>query len=251
MKRTFLAALLLATTLTGCRIVPMGDIVTRNYDFADFDKIDAGYNFDIQITRAEAYSIAITTRENVFDRLSVTVSDRTLKINLKNPLLNLGATPQAVITMPALRGLDLSGASKASATGFNSGDDFSAEISGSSSLDIDMQTGNFKASLSGASDLNGRLEASGTSFDLSGSSHVTLGGSGGNITIDASGASRVNMNDFTVRDASIELSGSSDADIVINGRLDVALSGASTLRYGGNPTLGNLDITGGSSLKRR
>jgi hypothetical protein len=246
-------ALLMTASLAGCRRVPIpaaGDTVTRNYELKDFDKIEAGYAFDIEITRSDNFSIAITTGENVFQRLSVTVSDGTLKISLKNTILNLRASPRAVITMPVLRGLDISGASRATASGFRSGETFRGTVSGASSLDIDMETGDFRAELSGASGLSGHLAAAATDLDLSGASNVDLGGSGGNINIGASGASQANLGDFTVGDADIDFSGASRATMEISGRLNASLSGASSLHYRGNPTLGSLDITGGSSLER-
>jgi hypothetical protein len=54
-----------------------------------------------------------------------------------------------------------------------------------------------------------------------------------------------------VNDADINLSGASHTSLDINGRLDVTLSGTSSVRYGGDPKLGEFNITGGSSLTRR
>jgi hypothetical protein len=259
MKKTLLAALLVALAgsvimLAGCRVVEKpgaGETTTRNYDLANFDRIEAGHAFDIEITRSDNYSVVITTGENVFERLSVTVADGALKIDLDTPFFNLTHSPRAVITMPALRGVDLSGASDATATGFASGDDFATELSGASTLDIEVQTGRFEAELSGASGLKGNVTASGTDLDLSGASHVTLEGSGGDISVKASGASQIELEDYNVRNADIDFSGASHADMEIEGRMDVSLSGASSLRYGGDPTLGDLDISSGSSIKRR
>lgn len=68
---------------------------------------------------------------------------------------------------------------------------------------------------------------------------------------ELSGASRIRIEDYIVDDAVIDISGASSAEINAGGELDVTLSGASSLRYSGNPTLGDLNISGGSSLKRR
>jgi len=58
------------------------------------------------------------------------------------------------------------------------------------------------------------------------------------------------MENFSVGDLHIELSGASHAEAIVNGRLDADLSGASSLHYGGNPTLGSMETSGASSLKR-
>ena len=64
-------------------------------------------------------------------------------------------------------------------------------------------------------------------FDLSGSSNVTLTGSAQDVTIDASGSSDVDLTDFFVADADVEVSGSSTAIVKPSGRLGADASGAS------------------------
>jgi hypothetical protein len=59
------------------------------------------------------------------------------------------------------------------------------------------------------------------------------------------------LEDFPVFDAEIELSGASEAQVVLNGTLDADASGASRLYFGGNPTMGRIDLSGASSIKRR
>jgi len=54
-----------------------------------------------------------------------------------------------------------------------------------------------------------------------------------------------------VGNANIILSGASDGTINLDGRLDADLSGASTLEYIGEPTLGSLDISGASNLTKK
>jgi len=71
------------------------------------------------------------------------------------------------------------------------------------------------------------------------------------VSIGASGASRVKLADFSVADAKVNLSGASNATINASGRLDGDLSGASRLDYIGNPTLGRLSVTGGSTISRK
>jgi hypothetical protein len=54
-----------------------------------------------------------------------------------------------------------------------------------------------------------------------------------------------------VFDAEIELSGASEAEVVLSGTLNIDVSGASRLYYGGNPTIRQIDLSGASSIKRR
>ncbi len=260
MKRIIFAialipVLIAGLLLAGCTRVVIetdnGPTATRHYDIADFTSIEVGFAFELEVTPADTYSVTITAGENIFDYIDVSKLGDTLKIDVKNLIINFHTSPKVEITMPELQGLDLSGAVRGSARGFKSSRDFIGTLSGASTLDMDMETGNYKFEASGASRVTGRLEAADADFELSGASRVKLEGSAGNIKLDGSGASQADLADFTVNDADINLSGASHASLVINGKLDVTLSGASSLEYGGNPTLGNLNTTGGSELTRK
>ena len=58
-------------------------------------------------------------------------------------------------------------------------------------------------------------------------------------------------NDFPVNDADVEFSGASSGTINLSGRLDADISGASRLYYIGEPTMGNINTSGASSLSKR
>ncbi|OGO32751.1 MAG: hypothetical protein A2Z29_08055 [Chloroflexi bacterium RBG_16_56_11] len=244
-----LAVIILAAGCTRILIGDEGLLTTREYDFTDFTRIEAGSAFTLDIIPSDNFTIAITAGENTFKHINVVKTGDTLKIGLKGVGWTFDIDSlEARITLPVLRGVELSGAAEGRAIGFNSPQDTEAGLSGASRLDMDMETGSFKSELSGASRISGRLVASSSDFDLSGASRVSLSGSGGNFKLDASGASRADMDTFTVGDADISLSGACRASLVINGKLNASLSGASQLRYSGSPTLGKLDISGGSEL---
>ena|GEM_PF-3187969 len=59
------------------------------------------------------------------------------------------------------------------------------------------------------------------------------------------------LGDFSCRDADIRLSGASRGTIRATGTLDAALSGASSLGYKGNPTLGKVSTSGAASIKKQ
>jgi hypothetical protein len=199
-------------------------------------------------------------------------------------------TLEARITMPDLTGLEISGATKGTVRGFKSGNDLNARISGASTLDLDVETGNFISKISGSSKVTARIKSTSTDIEISGASKLTLDmdtgnfvyessgasdasgglkaasttihltgasemqftGSGGDLKLIGSGASEATLRGFNIEDADIHLSGATHADVDINGRLSVSLSGGSELRYGGNPILGDkMDITGGSRLEHR
>ena len=104
--------------------------------------------------------------------------------------------------------------------------------------------------LSGASILSGSINSGDLKVDLSGASRLSLTGRGGDLDADLSGASSIELDEFPLHDANIDLSGASSAKVNLDGRLDAKASGASSVRYQGEPTMGNLSISGASSVGR-
>lgn len=239
--------------LLGCtsirEITDSGPVISRDFDLADFTHVQVSNAFEIELIPSETYSVSITASENIFPHINVSKSGNTLTLGVKDVNINIGGlTLKAKVTMPELWKLELSGASRGEAQGFKSSHDFDLLLSGASTFDMDMETDSVDFKISGASEVTGHLEASDTRVELSGASILDIEGSAENTILQASGASEADLYNFTVNDADIELSGASDATIYINGRLDINLSGGSSLEFGGNPTLGDFNISGGSTL---
>jgi hypothetical protein len=263
MKKRILAlvlisVLLLPAVFIGCVRVDMaeksGPLSTQTYDNTGFTGVDVGSALDLDIKQGDAYSVTITAGKNIFDHIHVSQSGDTLKISVTGWSFGWWwgrSTPKVNITMPMLKYLELSGASSGTVNGFKSGEDFSTHISGASDLDIDMETGLFTAEISGASNIKGRLTATGSDITLSGASDITLTGSGGDLKLNGSGASTSALMYYPVNNASVDFSGASDGSLDISGRLDVKLSGASSLKYTGNPTMGEIDISDASDLDHK
>jgi hypothetical protein len=247
--------LISGAVLSGCTPVLIseknGPTTTREYDFTDFTGIEIGHAFELEVTPSDTYQVTITAGKSVLDHIDVSKVGSTLKIDMDHWLFNWHSSPKITISMPDLQELNLSGACKGNARGFKSSHDFKLFVSGASELDLDMEVGRLKSEISGASKVAGYLKASSSDIELSGASEVKLEGAGGNIILDGSGVSNFNLSGFAANDAGIELSGASHASLTINGKMDVSLSGASSLEYGGNPTMGRLDISGASDIEQK
>ena len=213
----------------GSGTIGSGDPETSVYDFSGFTCVQAGPAFKVEIVQSDSYSVEVTADDNLIHTLDVTVSGDELRIALE-PGGNSYKILEAAITMPALYAVELTAATQCEITGFDSSHDFAAVLSGASRLNGDITTGDAE-------------------FDVSSASSVDLGGSAGDIVVEASGASTVDLGGFPVNDADIKLSGASRAIVNLDGRLDADLSSASTLKYIGEPTLGDINISGASTLK--
>jgi hypothetical protein len=240
MKMNALAAVLIAlVALIACGPIVIGGGITgsgasetRTFDYTGFTRLDVGSAIPVEVTRADQFGISVTADNNLWPYVIVSKSGDTLRITLESGHSYLNTHIRAKVSMPALSAMDLSGAVSGTITGFSSESDF-------------------QGTLSGASKLTGDLTAGDVTLRLSGASSVTLTGSGTSLDANASGASSLNLDGFKVTNAEVTMTGASHGSLDVTGRLDVSLSGASSLQYSGNPTLGRQNISGASSLRSR
>ncbi len=260
MKRTYLA-ISLAITLTmvmllvGCASI--GSTVTETKEFSNFSSVDVENTFQVEIVQASSFSTTITVHKDLLDYISISQKGETLKIMLSphHPFTDFTRgqkTLKAKIAMPAISGLSLSGATRGTISGFKSTQSFRLNVSGASSLEInDIEVGNTEFDISGASKVTGSLKTSDARFVVSGASRVDLKGSANNFTLITSGASILDLLEFTVSTANVKLDGASEATVAVKEKLDAALSDASRLYFHGNPTMGNISVTGASTIKNK
>jgi hypothetical protein len=205
--------LLLAGLVPFSGVVGSGNLRTQEEALSDFAIVDVGSGFKVAITEASSYSVSITADDNLFDYIQVTMTGNTLTIRLEPVVILHASTLKAEIAMPDLKELQFSGGVNGTATGFVMLHDFRAELSGGSILRMD--------------------------------------GEAGDLFVECSGGSRLELSEFLVNNASIDFSGGSQGTINLDGRLDADLSGGSSLFYVGNPTLGDINTSGGSSVSQR
>jgi hypothetical protein len=213
-------------------LVGSGNLETEAYDFTDFTHVEIGSAFEFEIQQSSSYEISITADDNIMEYIQVSQVGQTLKIGLRR-FGPIGlVTLRASVAMPQLRGLTASGATRGTVSGFSSTEDLNIGVSGASRVTGDITAGNVV-------------------FDISGASSIQLEGSANDMDATASGASHLNLDDFVVNNADVNLSGASSGTVNLDGRLDANLSGASNLWYIGEPTMGDIDTSGASAVRKK
>lgn len=246
---------LIPVTGPGAEVAGSGRVVTKELQFTDFTAVHMGSAFQARITYSSSYRVSVTMDDNLFDYLQVSKEGEALAIGLKSgyEYRYQSLTLRAEIQLPDLYELQMGGATRGTVQGFSSSHKFVLLISGASSVEIaDTSAGDIEIDISGASRLSGSMTAIGdVRFTVSGAGAGTLGGKANSLLIVGSGASHAELSDFTVHDARVNLSGASQVTVNLDGRLDADLSGASTLLYIGEPTLGDISVTGGSTISKK
>jgi hypothetical protein len=261
MRRSAICMTILALTvgnllLTACvlqpvrAISPSGVVVTQVLDFAQFERISVRNAFQVNIRQGDRYSVIVEVDEAVLPYLQVIKQENTLQIGLERGIGVRGNMRlRAEVIMPRLTGIRASGASRADFAGFRSTDALEMQASGASTLQGAIDGGNTEIEASGAS----HVTLGGVYQELrvraSGASRITLTGEGQDASIHGSGASTVDMTGLPLANVSITASGASRVSVTTRGLLNADASGGSTVTYLGEPRMGTIQESGGSSVR--
>jgi hypothetical protein len=194
-----------------------GPVASVSRDLSGFDRVDARGMWQIDIKQGEAWDVVLAYPENAENRLDVRVENGRLVLEEKGRGWSWfgrsdDETLEAAVTMPALEGIDLSGASELTLSGF-SGDKL--EVTASGATQIDGSNGSY-----------------------------------GDLTLIVSGAGDVDLSEILVDDARVVLSGAGDIKLNMNGGvLAGSVSGAGQISYRGTVREENVVTSGFSSVK--
>ena len=228
--KTSTSLIFVAVLIAGCTAVRgSGEVMTIDVPVEGFSRLAISHSFEVNVTVGDEPSLTLRIDDNLEPNLSVGVTDDVLRIGLLPRTTVSNATLEADVTVTLLEAIEGSGAV---------GIHLSAPIVGSA---LDLQ-------LSGASELDGPMDIASMTGVMSGASEVTLSGRVGTLDIEASGASDLAMLDLEVDALRVNLSGASSAEVSVNDSIEASLSGASTLRYRGDPDVSTLDVSGASSI---
>ena len=109
---TVLAGVALLAAGCGSIIVGSGELVTREYDFQGFSRLDVSQQFEVEVTRGATHAVSVTVDDNLVERLRVKLDGDTLRIGLEGATAYQGTTQRATVILPELAGVELSGASQ-------------------------------------------------------------------------------------------------------------------------------------------
>jgi hypothetical protein len=236
MKKLQMTSALLFTLLflgiTSCGILQQTvaplDSKEKVYNVKDFDYLDMGNSFHINVLKSSNFNVKVTGDSRDIDDLIVEERNGTLKIYFRNNWAIRRYRLDIDIEMPTLKGVDFSGASTSSVKGF------------------DNSTA-MKILLSGASKGVFLTSAKTYDIDLSGASTLEIEGKSQKIYGEMSGASTLNAFSTDVEEASLNLSGASSGRVSVAQQLKVRASGASKVRYRGNAKVDS-DLSGSSQV---
>ncbi|MCH7514557.1 MAG: PspC domain-containing protein [Bacteroidetes bacterium] len=188
----------------------------EEFDFSDYDEVVVNGAFEVRFIQSEEYRLILNGQKNDISKIILHVDDHQLSIKHDRDLINYKRYQnriKIIIGLPALKSLELRGAIKAFAKGFDE-ERVKIILKGASEADIDM-------------------DAYEIDIDLAGASRLTITGSGHEMTARLSAASMLDAYDFRVDDARIDASVASSAKVYVTKNLDIHASIISDVKYRG------------------
>lgn len=192
------------------KIKGSGNFVTEKRQVSDFTKVDVSGAFEVEIIAQKDFAVEVDADDNLLKIIKTEVKGDTLEIG-RDKSFSSRHRIKIRVYAPNIEDLDVSGASKINLVNINN-ESLNIETSGASSVKIKGQTEN--------------------------------------LTLDMSGASQIEAKDLSAKQVSVDGSGASQANIFVSETLSADLSGASQVKYSGNPTEINKNTSGGSCLKQ-
>jgi hypothetical protein len=224
----------------------------------NFSAINVSSAIDLYLTQGTSCQIAVSASDNeIRDRIKTYVEDGTLFIKMEyaKGWKNLNKwgnnNLKAYVSVDELMALTGSGASNIHLLTKVSSSKLLLKLSGASDFKGDIQADFLSVHLSGASDYKGSLNANALSVDLSGASSIELKGEVENVSLELSGASDAKLFDLSSKNATVDCSGASTANINVANTLKAHASGASDINYKGEPINKEINKSGGANIRQK
>ncbi len=225
MKKISLAIFILALTIglifsTNCGLGGINNFTgvkgsgtskTEQRNVTGFREIEAGGAVNLEVDAQKDFGVTVEADDNLLEYIKTEVSGDTLKIYSEgkiSPTTKLNVK----ISMPAIEGLDISGASDAKIM---------------------------------------NVKADSLKLKASGASEIIINGEAKELKADASGASEINAENLRAENADVDASGASSANVLATNELNVEASGASKISYTGEPKNIKQNASGASSINKK
>jgi hypothetical protein len=235
MKKLLLIPSLAILAFSSCdfnRVKGDGHVVSKSFNQTGFKNVDASSSMDVILKQGTDYSVKIDAEENILQLIDVRKEGDKLIVGFKD---NISASPtkdiKVYITAPEFHELEGSGACTFSNNGV-------------------LASNELKLDLSGACNTHLNVDVKKLDIEASGASEIEVRGKAVYFAIDGSGSTSISAYQLMTDHADIGLSGAGDAQVSVAQSLKVDLSGAGSVKYKGNPSTINKEISGAGSVSK-
>jgi len=212
-------------------IVGRGEIVTQTLDVDDFTGFVSTIAADVYISQGDEFEVIMEAQQNIIDDLDTDwISNGIWTIKYRH-WIKFSKPVKLFITMPDLTKACIAGSGSVSGeTSFTNLGNLDLVITGSGSVDLDVDCADLDITISGSGDMQ-------------------LEGYAENLDCLITGSGKIRGADLNLNRAEIRITGSGDAWLNVEEYLDVVISGSGNVFYYGDPELSSR-ISGSGEVKR-
>lgn len=236
MKTKYLAiATFFAITLGGLSSCMMncvhgsGSEATENRKVTDFTSIDISGGFNVILKQDSSLALKITADDNLLKYIKTTVNGGRLRIYTRRNVCSSGRM-MVYVGVHNLEDLKASGGINVESEGKIVTRDMHFNLSGATKVTMDLNADNVTTKGAGSTELN--LKGQATSHN-----------------IELTGSGKVNALDFIVGNCDIQTTGVGESNVNVLHSLTINSTGASDVKYRGNPTVSE-HKAGASSVQK-
>ncbi len=204
----------------GKRVKGNGDVVTIERSVGDYDEVALSGWFDVELVDGKEGELSLKGESNLLEYIKTEVKNGKLVIkaekgvNLKPSNWNGGI--HVTVPVESINAVALSG---------------SGDIVGKTPL----KANNFSAKMSGSGDITIEVQAQSVSAALSGSGDIRLDGRTTDFDVQVSGSGDISAYELEAENVHAQVSGSADIKVTVHQSLNARVSGSGDIHYRGNP----------------
>lgn len=217
--------------VTGQRIRGNGNVRTETRSPGSFKSVASYGSFDVFVSSGEQ-AVKIEAEENLLPYIETYVEGYTLHVGTKdNYWLRPGRKVKIFVSSPDYESI----------RSYGSGDIIGeSKITNSSKLELGVN---------GSANIKMDIDAPEINTETNGSGDIFLKGETKSFEGEIHGSGNIKALDLRSGDATIKIYGSGDADVFVDGKLDVHVAGSGDINYKGNAQVSS-SIAGSGRVKK-
>ncbi len=200
-----------------------GPVVEEVLALSDFSGVNLNLPIQVIVKQGDVQEVRVEGKQNIIDELERDIRNGIWEIETRDCVRDIG-NMKIFITIPEIRELTIAGSGEIFGENVFIVQDVELRISGSGNMDLAMEGDDYEVIITGSG--NVKLEGLADELDLK----ITGSGDVAAFKLDA------------LR-ARIEITGSGNAEVLVQDELDVKISGSGDVRYKGSPSL-DVNISG-------
>jgi len=227
---------------------PKGDKVTVEIPMEDFDGVELAISGNVTIHRDSILKVQVRGHQNIIDNLERNVKNHVWIIEFDQCVAKTGEL-EIEIWMPTLHTANVTGSGNITGLDqFEGASNFSAVLSGSGNIDVDVNATVVKTTISGSGNIDLGTVADQFEGQITGSGDINARGTCRNEDLEITGSGNFHAYDLLAETASVTITGSGRCEIQVSSHLNVVITGSGDVYYKGLATVDS-QVTGSGTVK--